>query len=356
MRGIRTVAAVWLTAGVAAGGFGVAGAAPAPGPPSAAAGSTVVSVGHPIRVQGSGWGSDTSQVVSVVLCGNAALDGAADCDLAATAEGGLRADGTFSTLFTVPPPPMACPCVLRVFSPASPADVKIPVTVIGAETAPPQQRVFTRRAVRIDGVHLEGRGPWPAWFGAPARRTLVYRVTNTGDVVLHDPPVDAVWGRGARPDGFVAVPAVGDLAVGATRTFRVPIRFSALSFGTYRAVIRVDPFGTVGTGQATTGLTPWGLIAAAVGIPLSALIRMGAARRTRRAIRPIPLVGGLSPALICAPAAGWYADPLSDAGLRLWDGQAWTGETRTVGVAAAAVPIEDRRSGGPLTLVLEDAS
>ena len=360
MRGVLTVAALWLTAGVAAGGFGAAGAAAAPGPasspaagPSAGAEATAVAVGQSIRVQGSGWGSDTSQVVSVVLCGNGALDGAADCDPGVTAEGGLRADGSFSTVFTVPVPPMPCPCVLRVFSPASPVDVKIPVTVTGAPSAPPRQRVFTRRAVRVDDVHLEGRGPWPAWFGAPARRTLVYRVTNTGDVVLHDPPADVVWGRGAHPDGFVPVPAIGDLAVGTARTFRVPIRFSALSFGTYRAVVRVDPFGSVGTGQATTGVTPWGLIAVAIGIPLSALIRMGAARRTRRALQPIPLVGGLSPALICTPAAGWYVDPLSDAALRLWDGQVWTAKTRIAG--ATALPTEDRRPGPPLTLVLEDA-
>lgn len=375
MSGARTVMAVWIALGAAAGGFGLvwgagpagaAAAGPRPAPsapaagPSALAETAVVSVGQKIRVQGSGWGSDTSQVVSVVLCGNAALDGAADCDLGATAEGGLRAEGTFSALFTVPAPPLPCPCLLRFFSPAAAVDVKLPVTVLGAATAPPRPQVSTRRSVRVDGVHFEGRGAWTAWFGAPAERTLVYRVTNTGDVVLHDPAVDAVSGRGPHPDGFVAVPPVGDLAVGAVRTFRVPVRFSALSLGTYRAVVTVDPFGTTGTGGADTGLTPWGLVAVGGGVPVLALVRRRTARR-RYAITRVAVAASGAAAASAAP--GWYHDPISPAALRLWDGRGWTESTQPTGAGAAAgaaagaepVP-EVRRQRGPLTLVLEDAS
>ncbi|HEY4409061.1 MAG TPA: DUF2510 domain-containing protein [Acidimicrobiia bacterium] len=390
MKSSRTVAALWLTAGLAAGFAAPAGASSEPaGGPSATAESVVLSVGQRVRVQGSGWGGDTSQVVSAVLCGNAALDGAADCDLSATAEGGIHTDGTFFTLFTVPAPPMSCPCLLRVSSPATTADVPIPVTVLGADTAPPHRRVFTNRAVRVDRVHLEGGGPSLAWLGAPARRTLVYRVTNTGDVALHDPPVDLAWGRGANPDGFVAVPAAGDLAVGASRTFRVPIRFPALALGTYRATVHVDPFGTVGTGEARTRLTPWGLVALAAAVPIAAVARLRRAlhaRRTARLATPLARLGRLAsplarlarlpgpapaPAATPAPAPvplpGWYADPLSDTGLRFWNGRNWTGVTRvappagpTAGTPSAPAG-EARPAGGaqppadPLSLVLEDA-
>jgi len=359
MKMFRTVAAVGLTAGIAAGGFGAAAGAAAG--PAAVAERAVAPVGQDIRVQGSGWGPDTSQVVSVVLCGNAALDGAADCDLGDTAEGGIRQDGTFSALFTVPAPPVPCPCLLRVFTPATTAEVKIPLTVTGAPSAPPQQQIFTRRAVQVDGVRLEGAS-WLSWFGAPARRTLVYRVTNTGDVALHDPPVDVTSGRGASPDGFVSAPAVGDLAVNAARTFRVPVRFPALSYGTYRAVVRIDPFGTAATARATTRLTPWGLVGVAIGMPALALLRLRTSRRPARAghiaapaARPVAVPATTPIAVpVAFPAPGWYRDPLSDAALRLWDGRAWTPATRTGDAGAPVIP-EVRHSGGPLTLVLEDA-
>ena len=70
--------------------------------------------------------------------------------------------------------------------------------------------------------------------------------------------------------------------MGATRSFTVPIRFPALSFGSYRAVVKIDPFGEVGTGESTTSLTPWGLIAVAVAGPFLPLaLRLQARRRVR---------------------------------------------------------------------------
>jgi hypothetical protein len=416
MSALKVLAVIYLAAGAVTAGpapFALAATAP-----TAVAETDAVSVGQRVRVHGDGWGPDASQVVSVVLCGNAALDGAADCDLSDTAEGGIRDGGTFYTLFTVPAPTLPCPCLLRVFSPASAVDVRIPVSVLGAATRPPQPRVFARRAVRIDSVHLEGDGPWASWFGAAPRRQLVYRVTNTGEVTLHDPPVDIVWGKGPNPSGFVGVPAVGDLPVNATRTFTVPIRFPALSFGSYRAVVKVDPFGEVGAGGSSTSLTPWGLIAVAVAgpslllalrlqarrSPVSAGRRSDArsirSRRTDRASEPalpaaVPALAharlsapprvpsparASAPARVSAPAptsvpssvpspgpvsvappvpasipvAGWYTDPLAEADLRLWDGTEWTDATKAAGPQRGGIT-EPRPVSAPLALVLEDS-
>src|SRR5581483_1569132 len=196
------------------------------------------------------------------------------------------------------------------------AEVKIPLTVTGAPSAPPQQQIFTRRAVQVDGVRLEGAS-WLSWFGAPARRTLAYRV---------------------------------------------PVRFPALSYGTYRAVVRIDPFGTAATARATTRLTPWGLVGVAIGMPALALLRLRTSRRPARAghiaapaARPVAVPATTPIAVpVAFPAPGWYRDPLSDAALRLWDGRAWTPATRTGDAGSPVIP-EVRHSGGPLTLVLEDA-
>jgi hypothetical protein len=410
MNALKVLAVIYLAAGaVTAGPAPLALAASAP---TAVAETDVVSVGQRLRVHGDGWGPDASQVVSVVLCGNAALDGAADCDLSDAAEGGIRDGGSFYTLFTVPAPTLPCPCLLRVFSPASAVDVRIPVSVLGAATQPPQPRVFARRAVRIDSVHLQGQGPWAAWFGAAPRRELVYRVTNTGEVTLHDPPIDIAWGKGPNPSGFVAVPAVGDLPVNASRTFTVPIRFPALSFGSYRAVVKIDPFGEVGTGDSSTSLTPWGLIAVAVAGPSLLLAQRLQARRSAvpaeaRSIRSRRTDGGSEPAPIASapalalarlsapprvptparasapvrvsvpapsslpsavpapisvappvpasiPVAGWYADPLAEADLRLWDGTGWTDATKAAGPHPGG-RTEPRPVSAPLALVLEDS-
>jgi hypothetical protein len=161
----------------------------------------------------------------------------------------------------------------------------------------------------------------------------------------------------------VPVPPVGDLPVAASRTFTVPIRFPALSLGGFRAVVKVDPFGAVGTGQAATDVTPWGLVALALGLPLGAVARLISVRRRRVAVarrwlappvrlRTAPPAAGLAP----QPVPGWYPDPLSEAELRLWDGRRWTAATQ-VGSAAAPSPTtpHHRPSGGPLTLVLEDS-
>jgi hypothetical protein len=265
-----------------------------------------------------------------VLCGNDALDGAADCDPGNTAEGGIRQGGDFLTLFKVAAPLLPCPCVLRASSRQSATDVKIPISIVGAPTAPPQQRVSVRRAVSVDDVRVEGRGPWTSWFGASPHRTLVYRVTNTGDVVLHNPPLDASWGKGSNRSGFIPAPPVGDLAVNATRTFRADIPFPALSFGSYRAVVAVDPFGTPGSGEATTKTTPWGLVVAGpAGFALN---------RTSRWLRRSSSIHRL-----WRPAAvpGWYLDPILEAELRFWDGRAWTEATLTLEV--------------PLTCLSEDS-
>jgi hypothetical protein len=405
MSALRILGVICLAAGAATAG-GLTAPARAAMTPTAAAETDVVSVGQRIRVHGDGWGSDTSQVVSVVLCGNAALDGAADCDLSDTAEGGIRNGGSFYTLFTVPAPTLPCPCVLRFFSPATAVDVKLPVSVLGAATQPPQPRVFARRAVRVDAVHLRGRGPWDSWFGAAPRRVLVYRVTNTGEVTLHDPPVDIVWGKGSNPSGFVSVPAVGDLPVNASRTFTVPIRFPALSFGSYRAIVKVDPFGEVGRGESTSSLSPWGLIVGAAAGPFLPLaLRVRARQRARAVARPPALAPAplRSPVPAPAPAharlsapprvstprrvvapepssvpppvpapvpvpppvpvplsvpasipvAGWYTDPLGEADLRLWDGRAWTDVTKAAG-AEPGRPSQPRPVSGP-ALVLEDS-
>jgi hypothetical protein len=52
--------------------------------------------------------------------------------------------------------------------------------------------------------------------------------------------------------------------------------------------------------------------------------------------------------------AGWYADPLAEADLRLWDGTAWTDATKAAGAERDSTT-EPRPVGGPLTLVLEDS-
>lgn len=289
---------------------------------------TTATQGQWVQVKGTGWGN-VGQVVEVVLCGNAALDGSPDCDLASTAEAAVRDGGNFVTAVQVHLPPAPCPCVVRVTGRDTSSDIVVPLTVLGAPTAPPRSHVVQRRAVTLSGVHMAGRGSWTEWFGARPRRVLVFSVTNSGDVPLHDPTVEVSWGRGRHPSGYASPPEVGDLKVHETKTFRVDIPMNELSIGSYDAVVNVDPLGPVVSSRAATVITPVGLAAPPI---LGCLAVVGTtARRRRRGPRhapslPVPQTAPPAPTA-SAPEPGWYPDPTGVAELRLWDGVAWADET-----------------------------
>ena len=285
--------------------------------PTAYASAEHAAIGQVVQVVGTGWEGDAGGSTTIVVCGNDALDGGPDCALDGTAAGAIEPDGSFRALVTILQPPSPCPCVLRVTAPTVDYDLDLPIAIAGVPSAPPSPKFQVRRTVTIDDVHLRGWGSWSALLVGGARRTLVYRVTNTGSVNLRDPSVQIVIGQGSGPTGYVQAPAIGDLGVRQSKTFRVPVDVPAFSVGTYRAVIKVDPFGPVSVASATTLAFPWAapvLILMCLGL----LTRWAVRRRRRRSV------------LVPTAMPGWYLDPLGEDELRLWDGSAWTAETSSI--------------------------
>ena len=136
------------------------------------------------------------------------------------------------------------------------------------------------RSVAVTEVSIESGDPWTTLLGAPPRQ-VVFSVTNTGDVLLHDPPVSLAWGRGESPDGLMRAPALGDLVPGQTVVSRVDVPMGVLSFGDYRVTIRVAPLGgDPATASAETSTHPWLLLGA--GLVLAQLVLLRVRNRYRR--------------------------------------------------------------------------
>lgn len=267
---------------------GVASAAspPVPAGPAAALGVVSAPLGGTITILGSGW-NPALGLVKIDLCGNLALNGSADCDVSNTIDTAIQADGTFRSALRATAPPSPCPCVVRIGYGSNPDLVKLPVEITGVGQRAPQAAPRVRRAVAVLDVRVTGSGPWTSWLGGAPKRTVSYSVRNTGDVVLHNPAVSLNLGRSRNASGFVAAPDVGDLGIGQTKSFTTPLPFGALSAGKYDVVLTVDPVGDLGTGDATTTIVPWGLLAfVAVGLEVGWLRFRRRFHRSRRAPGP----------------------------------------------------------------------
>jgi hypothetical protein len=269
------------------------GVAPAPAgsqqaSPTLVADQYQVSEGTFVRVSGTGWNTTESGLVSVQVCGNGALNGSADCDLASTAAGGIRDGGLFYTGITIHKPPKPCPCVLRAYTVEGSQQVTTPIEIKGMAMAIPTPSPSTP-TVQISDVTIEERDPWTTLFGAAPDRVLVFSVRNNGDVLLHNPPVTLAWGRGSSPDGLMESPVLGDLAPGQTAVSRVPVPMGALSWGGYTVTIRVGVLGgDEATAKAETSVYPWGLLVVALLLLQLVLIWMRNRYRARR-VPPVDL-------------------------------------------------------------------
>lgn len=244
-------------------------------PPAITVDKTGVADGEPLLVQGTGWtGTD---LVYVELCGNGGRGGSRNCDQAGATLAGVSTTGTFGAHITAAAPPVPCPCVVKATSQATQAAATVPigvqdVPVVALDDQEEMHRI--ERAVRITDVELRGAGPWTAWLGAGAERTLAFTLENTGDVDIHDPAITIAIGKGATPAGVVRPPEVGTIAAGESLDVEVAVRFDALAFGGHSALVRVDGFADPTSATAKTSIYPWALIAFGLVLVQLALLRI----------------------------------------------------------------------------------
>lgn len=244
---------------------------------------STLSPGQSVTVSGAGF-PDLIDVLAQV-CGNDALDASADCALSSSQEISTTSDGQFQLGLVVRIPPVPCPCVVLITSEHLDTTPSVPIDILGAPTAPLSSSAVpsVQEPLQVTAVGLSGWGPWTAWFGSEPKRTLELRVHNPNSATYEDPPLVVRQGRPGQPGEVVSTQDVGSFAPGATRTLRVAVTLSPLSFGTQ------EVHGSLGfTGYSTsfsdkTVIVPWGLIAAA--LVVAQLILLGFRNRVRRRLR-----------------------------------------------------------------------
>ncbi|BCJ62257.1 hypothetical protein [Micromonospora endophytica] len=230
--------------------------------------------GEQVQVRLTGWPTGT---VVIELCGSG---GPARCARDTSAQIHVPGGGAGGAPLTVSVPPGGCPCQLRVSTLDTRFSVDVPLLVSGA--APPDSGTVRQAATGppvVVGASVERDRGWPARFGAPARRTVVLRLRNEQAA----PAAVALSfrvGRAPSPTGFVAPPAVPDLAPGEERVIRIPVTLPALALGSYEIHGEIVTAGTAHLVVVTTDHHPWGL----AGLLALAALTLLPTRRPRRSI------------------------------------------------------------------------
>jgi hypothetical protein len=253
--------------------------------PSAKTDQPNVNIGDPVLIDGSGWPGHT--LVYLQVCGNNALNGSIDCALESGVNAGVGADGSFSMTVRVSRPPSPCPCVVYVSDPSSVGAAVVPINVSGVASSPGSLQTTPQiyQVLRVTGVHFKGHTPWLMWFGAGATRTIVFTVTNVGDVVVSQAQMSLAFGKGRNPTGFVNAPTMSSLRPGQKVTFTAHVPINQLSFGVYTFTGEIAGFGKPLEFRRGFSIYPWALMICVLLIPVIFVLwrRTRARRRARRA-------------------------------------------------------------------------
>ena len=245
------------------------------------------SVGDLVLVTGSGW-SPVGDTVQIELCGQDALNLSDDCGLADQYTAAIRPGGVFYGALTVHLPPTPCPCVVLVRNQFGSSGLRVPITIVGAPTAPISTRGAAPEPVAVSGKVLTSLSAG-SWFGGPRQVTLLLRIRNRSTADFQSPALSVTVGRGSHPDGFVVAKQLGPLAAGSSQELRIPVTLPAFTFGTYSVRAQV----ITGQGQVATVVStssyPWALFLAGA-LVLQALLLL-LRNRVRRRLGRAPEIG-----------------------------------------------------------------
>jgi hypothetical protein len=279
-------------AAVAATVAGLVALAPAGAGADAVVGvsANTVEPGQTLLVSSRGWAPGT--ILTMELCGRQGAGGSADCAVAQQRMATADDRGSINETMEVAVPPAPCPCVVKVSSMTRDAFAVAPVTVVGApfdDTPLPSESVTPR--LEIVDAHLEGTGPWTAWFGASPQRDLVVTLRNPGVSAVEGAGLYITAGKADHPTRVVSSAPLTPVLPRATKTVRVPVALGALWYG--KATVRVAIAGLADGPEvaATTSSHPWGL-AVLVVITLQLLLLAVRNRVRRRLARRESVVVG----------------------------------------------------------------
>ena len=238
----------------------------------------------------------SSRVVTVTVCGNDALRGSGDCNMAASESTPINDDGSprFVRLI-VSPPPVPCPCLIRVSSPTNDQAAVAPIVLTGHPTGPlvPAAEpalplVVSIRADRSSGGLLDSIR---ASLGGPTAYDVTVTIRNTATHVIDGIGVAATAGRRQGPVlATVDVEPPASIAAGATWEDTVRVELPAPVWGNVRWVADVSGGGPTVEATDDTSSLPV-LLVIATGVLLLVALALGIrlvvrVRNRRRRQRP----------------------------------------------------------------------
>lgn len=289
MRPMRTGAAAALLAALL---FALLPTAPAAAEaaPKVALSQSEGGKGGELTVSGSGW--KPGALLMLLICGQSApgkgvIGGTNSCANTDGRAATVDAKGAFSQKLPVAEPPKPCPCVVHVAGVTGQQDsVDVEFTVAGHPTAPLPEPTGGGRLAVLATVRLEGSSGVLVWFGAPARREVVFTVGNLGQTPVEDPVFEVGTSHGVFSPQYEERQWRGTLAPGRKAQIRLPAELTAGAHGDYQVSVRYG--GKVLVEQPWGVGRPWGVtlfwLLLAVVVP-AALFRIGMAvvDRTRPA-------------------------------------------------------------------------
>lgn len=284
---------VAVLATVAAPSTVLAGDAPGP---ELTLGQEVVVYGDQLQVRGTGF--PAGALAHIELCGNAALDATADCDVRGATEYAVRESGELFGVVQVRPLPQPCPCVVRVTLSGGGREVTAPIQVPDAGFVTAAERISpagVAGGLEITGLRVTGGGGLGALVGAGQDRTAHVELTNSGSTTVRAPALAVTYGRGDDPTGILPVPAIQDIGPGSTVAVAIPVSVDALSFGSYTVRASVDGPGEPVVARTSIRTYPWALIAAVLVVVQLMLLRLRNRVRRRIATRVSSDDGGPPP-------------------------------------------------------------
>ena len=209
--------------------------------------------GATATVIGSGWPANT--LITVLLCGQNAVNGTDSCANASGRALTTGAGGSFTVQLPVVKPPQPCPCVIHATTvTGANVTVNTPFPVIGVASVPIKQTPGTMLPLTAG---ISGGGSLMTWFGAPPHRTFKAVIANVGNSAITDP----VFRVGSRhsvyaPD-WQEYQWSGVIAPGARQEIDVPLDFAAGAHGGYSVELQYN--GTELTTQQVSLPYPWGV-------------------------------------------------------------------------------------------------
>jgi hypothetical protein len=273
-RAVALLAAATLVAILGVGGGTVASAVTTRA--TISIGSQSIVPGQKLLISGSGWPVKTA--LSATLCGTDAIAGTADCAETTTVVVVAPRTGRVWAMMTTALPPVPCPCVILVTGITNLYTKKIPVTVVGAATAPVTRTTTSGEPdLRVANLRVVGGTTWASSFGGAAPRTLEFRVHNAG-TGSETPVLLGRWGTGAHPTNVIKMPVMRALGAGQSTEVRAHFSLSPLSTGTYTVRVDILTVGFHEVASASSSTSTWPIALFIVGLVLLGLVLWGVSK------------------------------------------------------------------------------